>query len=172
MPERQESVWVHALPSLQAVPSGASGFEHTPVDGLQVPATWHWSLAVQVTGLLPVQTPDRQGSGWGRALRWVKVETSGGAGLLQKQVEGWQVPATWHWSLAVQATGLLPVQTPDRQESGWVQALPSLQVVPSGASGLEQAPVEGLQVPATWHWSLAVQMTGLPPVQTPDWQVS
>ena len=84
---------MHALPSLQAVPSGASGFEQAPVEGLQVPATWHWSLAVQVTGLLPVQTPERH-------------------------------------------------------VSDWVHALPSLQAVPSGASGFEQTPVERLQVPA------------------------
>jgi hypothetical protein len=51
------SVCVHALPSLQAVPFDAVGFEQVPVDGLQVPATWHSSLAVQVTGLEPVHTP-------------------------------------------------------------------------------------------------------------------
>jgi hypothetical protein len=53
-----------------------------------------------------------------------------------------------------------------------VQALPSLQVVPFAAAGFEQAPVDGLQVPAVWHWSCAVHVTGLPPVQTPAWQVS
>src|SRR2546421_257729 len=45
-------------------------------------------------------------------------------------------------------------------------------VVPSGAAGFEQAPVPGLHVPATWHWSLAVQVTGLLPVHVPLWQVS
>src|SRR2546427_783189 len=172
MPERQVSVWVLALPSLQAVPSGASGFEHTPVDGLQVPATWHWSLAVQVTGLLPVQTPDRQESVWVQALPSLQAVPSGASGFEHAPVDGLQVPATWHWSLAVQATGLLPVLSTDRAASELVPLSPPVQVPPSGASGLEHAPVEGLQVPATWHWSLAVQMTGLPPVQTPDWQVS
>ena len=38
------------LPPVHAVPLGAFGLEQTPVVGLQVPATWHWSLAVQVTG--------------------------------------------------------------------------------------------------------------------------
>jgi hypothetical protein len=33
------------------------GFEHAPVVVLQVPATWQGSLAVHVTGLLPVQAP-------------------------------------------------------------------------------------------------------------------
>ena len=101
------------MPSLQLVPSEAFGFEQAPVAGLQVPATWHWSLAVQVTGLEPEQVPD------------------------------------WHVSV-------------------WVQALPSLQDVPSAAFGFEHVPVAGLQVPATWHWSLTVQVTGLEPVQTPD----
>jgi hypothetical protein len=32
-----------------------------------------------------------------------------------------------------------------------VQGLPSSHVVPSGAVGLEQAPLTGLHVPATWH---------------------
>jgi hypothetical protein len=47
------------------------------------------------------------------------------------------------------------------------QALPSLQPVPSATVGLVHCPEAGLQVPATWHWSDAVQVTGLPPVQVP-----
>jgi hypothetical protein len=41
VPAWQVSVWVHASPSLQAVPFAAAGFEHWPVAGSQVPATWH-----------------------------------------------------------------------------------------------------------------------------------
>jgi hypothetical protein len=93
-PAWQLSFWVQALPSLQAAPSGAAGLEHTPVDGSQVPALWHWSEAVQTTGLLPVHAP------------------------------------AWQLSL-------------------WVHALPSLQATPSAFAGLEQAPVPGSQVPAT-----------------------
>ena len=48
-------------------------------------------------------------------------------------------------------TGLLPVQVPFWQLSVWVQAFPSLQVVPFAAAGFEQMPVAGLHVPATWH---------------------
>ncbi len=48
---------MHALPSLHAVPFDAAGFEHTPVLGLHVPATWHWSCAVQTTGFDPVHVP-------------------------------------------------------------------------------------------------------------------
>jgi hypothetical protein len=48
---------VHALPSLHAIPSVATGFEQVPVNGAQTPATWHWSLAVQTTGFEQTQTP-------------------------------------------------------------------------------------------------------------------
>ena len=43
----------------------------------------------------------------------------------------------------------------------------SLQAVPSGFGGLVQMPVAGLHVPAAWHWSEAVQTTGLAPTQRP-----
>jgi hypothetical protein len=93
-------------------------------------------------------------------------------GFVQAPVDVLQVPATWHWSSAVQTTGFAPVQVPDWQVSVCVQAFPSLQVVPLVAAGFEHAPVEVLHVPAVWHWSLAVQTTGLLPVQVPAWQVS
>jgi hypothetical protein len=48
-PALQVSFVVHASPSSQAVPSGATGFEQMPVAGSHVPAMWHWSRAVQVT---------------------------------------------------------------------------------------------------------------------------
>src|SRR2546427_123968 len=57
--------------------------------------------------------------------------------------------------------GFEPVQTPDSQVSVCVQALPSVQLVPSVALGFEQVPVAGLQVPATWHWSLADRTSGV-----------
>src|SRR3989442_8581704 len=82
------------------------------------------------------------------------------------------VPAVWHWSLAVQVTGLAPVQTPERQVSVWVHALPSLQAVPSGASGFEHTPVHGLQVPATPPRSPAVPVNRMAPPQTPERQGS
>jgi hypothetical protein len=53
-----------------------------------------------------------------------------------------------------------------------VQALSSLQLMPSSASGLEHLPVAELQVPATWQSSNAMQTTGLLPMQEPFWQVS
>jgi hypothetical protein len=39
---------VHALPSLQEVPFGATGFVHSPVIGSIVPARWQASEATQV----------------------------------------------------------------------------------------------------------------------------
>ena len=45
------------LPSLQRLPSPATGFEHVPVSLSQVPTLWHWSDAPQTTGVAPVQTP-------------------------------------------------------------------------------------------------------------------
>ena len=57
LPAWQVSVCVQALPSSQALPSGFAGFEHEPVAGSQVPASWHESAAAQVTGFAPVQTP-------------------------------------------------------------------------------------------------------------------
>jgi hypothetical protein len=48
---------VQAFPSLHDVPFGAAGFEQSPVAGLHVPATWHASLAVHVTGFDPTHAP-------------------------------------------------------------------------------------------------------------------
>ena len=93
-PDWQLSVWVHASPSEQEVPLAAGGLLQVPLVGLQVPATWHWSNAVQVTGLVPVHTPDWQLS--------LCVQTSpsehavpfAAAGLLHVPFAGLQVPAT------------------------------------------------------------------------------
>jgi hypothetical protein len=79
---------------------------------------------------------------------------------------GSQLPAVWQASLAVQVTAV-PAHVPPAHESPVVQGLPSLQLVPSGAVAVEQVPVDGLQVPGTWHWPLAVQTTGLLPVHVP-----
>src|SRR5438552_2607725 len=93
-------------------------------------------------------------------------------GLLQAPVAGLQVPAVWHGSEAVHTTGFVPTQAPDWQVSLGVQSLPWSQGVPLDLTGLLQAPVAGLQVPAEWHWSEAVHTTGFVPTQAPPWQVS
>src|SRR2546422_569814 len=138
-----------------------------PVPVLQVPATWHWSEAVQTTGFEPVQVffflmirrPPRS--------TLFPSTTLFRSGFEQMPVPVLQVPATWHWSEAVQTTGLEPVQVPLWQEAVCVQALPSSHAEPFAFDGFEQMPVPVLQVPATWHWSEAVQTTGLAPVQVP-----
>src|SRR6266581_2780854 len=102
-------------------------------------------------GFAPTQTPAWQESLWVQALPSLQVVPSALLGLEQVPVPGSQVPASWHWSRALQTTGFAPVQTPAWQESLCVQALPSLQVVPLTWSGLEQTPLAGSQTPATWH---------------------
>ena len=93
-PASQRSVCVQALPSLHVVPSVAIGFEQTPVVGSQTPATWHWSLAVHVTGLTPVQMPFSQVSTWVQALPSEHGVPFAFAGLEQTPVAGSQVPAS------------------------------------------------------------------------------
>src|SRR5438876_4335318 len=93
-------------------------------------------------------------------------------GLLQVPVAGSQVPAVWHWSEAVHPTGFVPTQAQAAQVSVCVQALPSVQGVPSTFVGLLQVPVAGSQVPAAWHWSEAVLTTAFVPTQAPAAQVS
>src|SRR5437016_4279664 len=150
----------------------AVGVEQLPVAGLHVPATWHWSRAVQVTGLLPTQLPLWQVSVCVQALPSLHGGPFVAVWVEQLPVAGLHVPATWHWSRAVQVTGLLPTQLPLWQVSVCVQALSSPPRRSSDLVGVEQLPVAGLHVPATWHWSRAVQVTGLLPTQLPLWQVS
>src|SRR6266705_3202716 len=66
----------------------------------------------------------------------------------------------------------VPVQTPALQTSPSVLASPSSQGLPSGVTGFEQVALSGSQTPASWHWSWAVQTTGLTDVLVPHWQVA
>src|SRR5438309_31212 len=120
----------------------------------------------------PVQVPATQLSDWVQALLSLQAMPSVAGGFEQVPVDASQVPATWHWSLAVQTTGFAPTQAPAWQVSVWVQAFESVQALPSDLGGFEQTPVVVSQVPATWHWSLALQTTGFEPTQAPAWQVS
>ena len=171
-PAMQVSVCVHAFPSLQPVPSVAAGFEHVPFAGLHVPAAWHWSLAVHDFGLPPTQAPATQVSVCVHAFPSLQLVPSAATGLEHVPFAGLHVPAAWHWSLAVHDFGLPPTQAPATQVSVCVHAFPSLQLVPSAATGLEHVPFAGLHVPAVWHWSLAVHDFGLPPTQAPATHVS
>jgi hypothetical protein len=49
---------------------------------------------------------------------------------------------------------------------------PTVHDVPSGATGLSQSPVAGLQLPARWQSSMGVQTTGFEPPQVPAVHVS
>ena len=97
----------------------------------------------------------------------VPFEASGDG---QRPVAGSQILG--HCGSDSQTTGSLPTQAPAWQVSDWVQASPSVQLLPSGLTGSEQVPVAGSQTPASWHWSRAAQTTGLVPTQAPAWQVS
>jgi hypothetical protein len=170
-PAMQVSVCVQRSLSLQAWPSGAAGFEHMPVVGLQVPAVWHWSSGMHTTGAPAVQTPLWQASPIVQLVPALHAVPFAFGTLEQVPFAGLHVLGWWHWSAMGQTTGLVPVQTPAMQTSVCVQRLLSLQVVPSGSAGFEQ-PEAGLQTPALWHWSMGPHVMVTPSVQTPAWQVS
>jgi hypothetical protein len=67
-----------------------------PVTESHVPATWHRSRAVQVTGLPPVQVPAWQVSARVQALPSLHVVPSDFAGFEQTPVVVSHVPAPWH----------------------------------------------------------------------------
>jgi len=142
---------VQGLPSLHDAPSAFAGFEHAPVAGLHVPASWHWSDAVQATGLAPAQVPAWQASDCVHALPSLQALPFGLAGLEQAPFAGLQTPAVWHWSSAAHVTGFVPLHVPAWHASVCVHGLPSSHVVPFAAAGFEHVPVSGLHVPATWH---------------------
>src|SRR5262249_18631071 len=148
-PAWQESLWVQALPSLQAVPLAFGGGSQRSVFSLQTPMLQAFPAAEQSRGE-PPQTPAVQMSPTVQNSPSLHAEPSALSGLEQVPLAGSQVPATWHWSSAVQTTGLVPTQVPAWQVSVWLQALPSLQTAPLALAGFEQVPLAGLQVPASW----------------------
>ena len=172
-PAPLQTSWpLQGLPSSQDVSRGFGGLEQTPVPGSQVPAEKHGPAAVHWTGVPGTQAPAWQVSSWVQAFPSLQAAPSALGGLEQVPVAGLQVPGSWHWSEAVQTTAAPPRQTPAWQVSPIVQRLPSLQSMPSGASGLEQRPVAGSHTPATWHWSSGWHWTWFDPTQAPFWQVS
>jgi hypothetical protein len=90
------SVIVQALLSLHAVSFGFAGLEHVPFAGLHVPALWHWSLAVHVTGAPGWQLPDWHLSACVQASPSVHAVLSGFAGLEHIPFVGLHVPTLWH----------------------------------------------------------------------------
>jgi hypothetical protein len=138
-------------PFMHAVPSISFGLEQVPVAGAQVPATWHWSSAVQVTGLAPVHAPAWHVSLVVHALLSLQAAPFALFGFEQVPFAGLHVPALWHWSSAMHVTGVPAEHAPAWHVSLVVHALPSLQAAPFALFGLEQVPFAGLQVPASWH---------------------
>jgi hypothetical protein len=67
-----------------------------PLEGLQLPAAWHWSAATQVTGFEPVHIPLSQSSVSVHALPSLQVVPFAAAGFEQAPVLGLHVPAVWH----------------------------------------------------------------------------
>jgi hypothetical protein len=122
---------------------------------------------VHTTGFIPLHAPDWHESVCVQASPSLHDVPSGKLGFEHAPVPGSHVPAAWHWSLAVHTTGFPPLHTPVWHESVCVQASASSHAVPSGDAGSEHTPVAGSQVPASWHWSLAVHTTGSAPVHTP-----
>src|SRR5438876_722700 len=97
MPLWQVSDCVQALPSLHAVPLVFGGLEHTPVLGLQVPTSWHWSDDVQASGLEPVHVPLWQVSVCVQASPSLQAVPFVFGGFEQTPVLELQVPTSWHW---------------------------------------------------------------------------
>ena len=113
LPDWQGSVCVQRSPSLHGLPFVLAGFEHTPVDGLHAPASWHWSCAVHTTGFAPAHAPFWQVSVCVQALPSEHGAPFVLAGFEHVPVDGLHVPGSWHWSSALQATGFAPVHVPD-----------------------------------------------------------
>jgi hypothetical protein len=76
-----------------AVPSGAGGYEHTPLEGLQAPALWQAPGGAHATGEPPRQAPERQVSPVVQALPSSHVVPSGAAGLEHVPLAGSHTPA-------------------------------------------------------------------------------
>jgi hypothetical protein len=156
-PPVHTSLVVAASPSSQGVPLAAAGSLHRPVAWSQVPASWHWSLAVQVTAAqrsTPPHTPPVQTSLVVAGSPSSQTVPLAAFGSLHRPVAESQLPTAWHWSLAVQVTAAQrskPTHAPPTHWSPVVTGSPSSQTVPLAAAGLLQRPVDEAQVPASWH---------------------
>ena len=105
-----------------------------------------------MTALPPLHMPIWQVSPLVQALPSSQLEPFAfGMPIEQTPVDVLQVPALWHGSGAVHTVCVPPVHEPAWQVSPLVQALLSLQVVPSGIVGFVQLPVAESQLPAWWH---------------------
>jgi hypothetical protein len=167
---------VQALPSLQPLLFGFSGFEQAPVILSQLPGRWHWLSAVHTTASEPTHAPDWQvsrpvqalpsshgapsftGSGWHAPVSGTHTFDKQ-ASLLCAQTTG--VP-TWH-SLSLGLHVSVPLQALPSLQSALVT---QLHAVMSAA----QAPLFSSQL-STEQASPSSQTTGLP-AQAPSVQAS
>jgi len=124
------SLCVHLLPSLQALPSVALGFEQTPVVLSQLPTAWHWSLAEHVTGLVPTHLPATQPSLRVQALASSQPVPSVFGVALQAPVFESQVPVLQASSSALQLMAVPRLH---------VNVVKSQVSTPSQASALTQS---------------------------------
>jgi hypothetical protein len=127
---------------------------------------------VQSTGVPFWQAPPRHASPIVHASPSSHAAPSDLVGFEHMPVVGSHAPTSWQLSIAVQTTGLEPLHVPAWHVSVCVHPSPSSHAAPSAFAGFEHMPVDGLHVPAWWHWSGAGQIVGLPAVQTPAWHVS
>ena len=101
---------------------------------------WQASLAVHVTGLLPVHVPLWQVSVCVHAFPSLHDVPLATTGFEHAPVLGLHVPAVWHVSLAVQTTAGPGVQTPLWHESFVVHLFPESHAVPLCAAAFEHTP--------------------------------
>jgi hypothetical protein len=136
----QTSLDVFGLPSSHGVASGSVGVEHVPVAwSMHAPATWHWSLAVQVTPAhrsMPAHVPPAQTS-----VAVFGLPSSHAAPFGRELPP--HVPPDVHWSPCVQELPSsqteprerrVPLHTPATDDVHWsfcVHVLPSSHAVPA-----------------------------------------
>jgi len=145
-PARQVSSPLQRLPSAHEEPFGSSGFPQTP--------SIHTSL---VHGLPSAQSePTTQ-------------DSQPGMGVFWQPVTGAQVSVVQAFA-SLQLSGAPAVQNPLWQVSLPLHTLPSLQEVPF-STGVFWQPKTGSQVSVV-HTLLSLQLSGVPAVQRPAWQVS
>ena len=152
-PATQEPAWhlslvEQRLPLEQAVPSGFRWYVHCPVAALQVPASWHWLLAVQTTGVPAAHVPEASQTS-------SPLQAFSSAQLVPAATGVCVTPATGSHASVVQGLpssvvgGVPGVHVPAWHVSEPLHTVASLHAVPLGLGGFEQTPVDGLHVPAS-----------------------
>jgi hypothetical protein len=169
-PAVQESPVVHAMASLQPVPSVTGGFEQAPVPGSQIPGLWHWSGLGQTTCVPAVQVPDWHVSTPLHNVESLQVVPLPFCGFEQTPVPGSQTPGLWHWSGVGQTTCVPAVQVPDWHVSIPLHNVESLQAVPF-ITGVCATPPIAVHESAVHGFMSSIGICPVP-IHVPVWQVS